>query len=67
MDTENWDRALQDLDLLLEVNPIDEEALQLAGYLAIQAGKDELSRTYYRRYLELQPRAVAIRRRAAEL
>jgi len=65
MDTESWDRALQDLELLLEVNPIHEEALQLAGYLAIQAGRDELGRTYYRRYLELQPNAVAVRRSVA--
>ncbi|MCJ7627019.1 MAG: hypothetical protein MUO50_01405, partial [Longimicrobiales bacterium] len=57
MEAGSRDPALRDLDQLLEVNPIHEEALQLAGYLAIQAGRDEMGRSYYRRYLELQPDA----------
>ena len=65
MDDESSGQALQDLDRLLEVNPIHEEALQLAGYLAIRAGRDEVGRNYYRRYLELQPDAVAVRRKVA--
>ncbi|MFH1764341.1 MAG: hypothetical protein ABIF09_09125 [Gemmatimonadota bacterium] len=65
MDTESWDRALQDLESLLEVNTIHEEALQLAGYIAIRAGRDELGRSYYRSYLDLQPNAVDVRRRVA--
>lgn len=53
------------LNTLLEQNPYHDEGLQLGGFLATTLGEQEQGREYYSRYLELNPGAVAVRRRIA--
>lgn len=59
------EESLGELEKVLEENPVHEDALQLAGYVATQLGRNEAGRNYYGQYLELNPGAVAIRRRIA--
>lgn len=47
---------------VLETNPYHEDALNLAGFLAIAQGDREAGRAYYSRYLEVVPDAVDARR-----
>ena len=54
-------QALEELDRVLEGNPFHEDALQLAGFIAIQLGDEQAGREYYYRYLEVNPGADAIR------
>jgi tetratricopeptide (TPR) repeat protein len=57
--------ALEDFDKVLERDPLNDVALQTAGYIATQLGDDERGRGYYRRYLDVNPGNVAIRLRIA--
>lgn len=59
------EEALADFDQVLEIDPLNEVALQTAGYIATQMGDEERGRGYYRRYLEVNPGNVAIRLRIA--
>ena len=59
--TQYLQQALEELDTVLESNPFHEDALQLAGFVAIQLGDEEAGREYYYRYLEVNPGADAIR------
>ncbi|MGE0159053.1 MAG: tetratricopeptide repeat protein [Gemmatimonadales bacterium] len=57
--------ALEDFDRVLQLDPLNEVALQTAGVLATQLGEDERGRDYFRRYLEVNPGNAAIRLRIA--
>jgi tetratricopeptide (TPR) repeat protein len=57
--------ALQELEQVLEQNPMHEEALELAGYISATEGLDDRAVEYYSRYLELRPESAAIRMRIA--
>ncbi len=57
--------AYAQLETLLERNPYHDEGLQLGGFLATTLGEQDQGRSYYSRYLELNPGAVAVRRRIA--
>ena len=59
------EEALADFDKVLEIDQLNEVALQTAGYIATQLGDEERGRNYYRRYLEVNPGNVAIRLRIA--
>ena len=59
------EEALEDFDKVLELDPLNETALQAAGVLATQTGNEERGRAYFRRYLEVNPGNVAIRLRIA--
>ena len=62
---EDYEPALAELEQVLELNPLHEDALQLAGYIATTQGMEEEGRDYYSRYLELNPGNAAIRMRIA--
>ena len=62
---ERLDEALVDYDRVLEMDPLNEQALQTAGFIATRLGNDEQGRTYYRRYLEVNPGNAAVRIRIA--
>lgn len=62
---QRYDEALQELDRVLEHDPFHEDALQLAGYIAVTQGQDERGRGYYSRYLDVNPGNVQIRMRIA--
>jgi tetratricopeptide (TPR) repeat protein len=54
----------QSLDLykrVLELNPIEQEALRTGGVVAARLGQQELSRQYFKQYLELNPGDVQVR------
>ncbi len=58
---QQYEESLAELDRVLEQDPFHEDALQLAGYIALTQGQEEQGRTYYRRYLEINPGNVAVR------
>jgi tetratricopeptide (TPR) repeat protein len=54
----------QSLDLykkVLEINPIEQEALRTGGVVAARLGQNDLSRQYFKQYLELNPGDVSVR------
>src|SRR5262245_23451521 len=53
--------ALVAAEKVVELDAVHEEALQLAGWLATQLNQNEKGRTFYRRYLELNPGDAAVR------
>jgi tetratricopeptide (TPR) repeat protein len=59
------EESLADYDRVLELDPLNEDALQTAGFIATRLGDDERGRAYYRRYLEVNPGNAAIRMRIA--
>ena len=64
-DMKNYPAALAELDSLLKQNPIHEEALNLAGYVAGTMGEEQKALDYYGRYLELQPSNAQVRMKIA--
>lgn len=65
MEMDSLPQALEDFDRVLELDPLNEVALQAAGYIATNMGDDERGRTYYTRYLEVNPGNVGVRLRIA--
>ena len=65
MEMERGAEALEELRVVLEADPIHEDALQSAGYLATQLAEtpeDRLeARGFYQRYLDLNPANAQIR------
>ena len=53
--------ALTTLDQLLEIDPIRQDALKLAGIVAVEMGQRDVARTYFDRYMELNPGDVGVR------
>jgi tetratricopeptide (TPR) repeat protein len=64
-DMERYPECLAELDTLLEQNPIHEEGLNLAGYVAGTIGEQQKAVDYYTRYLELQPGNAQVRMKIA--
>ena len=66
-DTERLAESLTELETILgtEGEQFNEEALELAGYVATSLGENDKGREYYGRFLELNPGAVAVRRNIA--
>lgn len=62
---ERLEEALQEAKKVLEINPIHESALQMAGYLSAQLGQEAAARRYYSEYLELNPADANVRMRVA--
>lgn len=60
-----YQQGYEELQRVLEENEFHEEALQLAGYLAIQLDDQEAGREYYSKYLEINPNADAVRLKIA--
>lgn len=59
------EEALGHVEQILELDPYDEDALNLGGYLATQLDRRDEGREYYARYLEVNPNADAVRRTIA--
>ena len=59
------EESLVAAEKVVELDPVNEEALQLAGWLATQLNQTDKGRQLYRRYLELNPGDAAIRRTIA--
>ena len=53
--------AMDEIKTVLSQNEFHEEALQLAGYVAIQLDDPETGRDYYRKYLKVNPGADQVR------
>ena len=53
--------SLAGLQQVIEINPMHQDALSSAGYVATQLGQREVGLDYYRQYLELNPGAVNVR------
>lgn len=53
--------SLQGLQRVIELNPMHQDALSSAGYVATQLGQEEVGLGYYRQYLELNPGALSVR------
>ena len=64
-DEDLLEEALSEIEQVVEVDPLNENALQLGGFIATQLGREEQGREYYGQYLELNPGAAAVRRRIA--
>jgi len=62
---ERLEEALQQVDMVVELDPYNADALNTGGYIATQLGDEEKGLTYYTRYLEITPDAAAVRRRIA--
>lgn len=60
-DMENLELALEDMRAVLEIDPVHEEALQWAGWIATTMGDREAGRDYYGQYLELNPGNASVR------
>ncbi len=62
---ERLEESLARLNEVLAVDPFKENALQLAGYVATQLGREDEGREYYGQYLELNPGDAGVRRNIA--
>lgn len=59
------EKSLADLEEVLRVNPMHQNALQNAGYVAAQLGDREKSLRYYREFLEMDPDNHRVRMQVA--
>ncbi|MCH7530928.1 MAG: tetratricopeptide repeat protein [Gemmatimonadetes bacterium] len=62
---ENYTESLGEMEKVLALEPLHQEALELAGYMSALRDDDDRAREYYGRYLELNPANAAIRMRIA--
>lgn len=53
--------SLHGLQRVLEINPMHQEAIQSAGFVAVKLDQRDLARQYYRQYLDLNPGATSVR------
>jgi tetratricopeptide (TPR) repeat protein len=65
MGPSRYAESLVAAEKVVELDPVNEEALQLAGWLSTQLNQTDKGRQFYRRYLELNPGDAAIRRTIA--
>jgi len=64
--TDRLDEAYGEVRRVLELDPLNETALQLAGFLATSLGRDaEEARGYYDKFLQLKPGNVPVRLKIA--
>lgn len=64
-ETQRAQEALADLRAVLDINPVHEDALQMAGYISATIGEDDAALGYYKRYLELSPESAPVRMKIA--
>ncbi|MDA0328412.1 MAG: tetratricopeptide repeat protein [Gemmatimonadetes bacterium] len=62
---DRYPESLTELEAVIESNPFQEDALQLAGYIATVTDQPEKGRDYYSRYLDINPGNATIRMRIA--
>jgi len=62
---ERLPEALNELQRVLEQDPIHEDALQLAGYVAAVQGMEAEALGYYNQYLALNPGSASVRMKIA--
>lgn len=62
---DRYPEALGELKRVLEQDPIHQDALQLAGYVAAVEGFDDEALAYYNQYLGLDPGNAAVRMKIA--
>ena len=62
---DRYPEALDELNRVLERDPVHGDALQLAGYVAAVEGLEDVALSYYNRYLELNPGNAAVRMKIA--
>jgi tetratricopeptide (TPR) repeat protein len=62
---DQYPQALEELERVLAINSVHEDALQLAGYISAVEGQDDQARDYYTRYLEMNPANAAVRMKIA--
>ncbi len=60
-ESEQWEDALHELEVLLEDDPRNDDLLNRAGYASAQMGDADAAREYYAAYLEINPDNVAVR------
>jgi tetratricopeptide (TPR) repeat protein len=65
LQTQRLPEALADLKGVLELNPVHQDALQMAGYIASQLKQDAEALGFYNRYLDVTPGNVAVRTQIA--
>jgi tetratricopeptide (TPR) repeat protein len=58
-------QAYEEIGAVVREDPLDDDALSLAGYLATQLGMNAEGRAHYSQYLELNPGDVGVRRNIA--
>jgi tetratricopeptide (TPR) repeat protein len=58
---EEWEQALEHFEVLIEENPHDDDVLNNLGYVSAQLGDRQRARSYYLRYLEMNPTDVNVR------
>ena len=63
--TERYDEAYAEVLKVIELDPLNENALQLGGWLAITLGRMEEGRAHNNSYLQLNPGNAGIRMRLA--
>jgi tetratricopeptide (TPR) repeat protein len=59
------DEALTAVAQVIAADPLNEQALQMGGFLATQLNRPQQARGYYQNYLDLNPGDVAVRQRIA--
>jgi len=62
---ERLEDALSQIDRVLEAEPYNSDALNTGGYVSNQLGQKEKALDYYRRYLEFNQDAAAVRQNLA--
>jgi tetratricopeptide (TPR) repeat protein len=65
LELEDFEKSLAGFEVILAEDPYDGDALQNAGYAATQVGESAKARTFYTRYLEINPGNVPVRLRVA--
>jgi tetratricopeptide (TPR) repeat protein len=59
------DESLAAVAQVIAADPLNEQALQMGGFLATQLNRPQQARGYYQNYLDLNPGDVAVRQRIA--
>ena len=59
--TDRPEQAFEEIKRVLELSPVDETALELAGYLAAKLDMPDESRDYFRQLLQLDPGNIPVR------
>jgi tetratricopeptide (TPR) repeat protein len=65
MEMEEFERSLELFEAVLATDEWNSDVLANAGYAATQLGETEKARTYYTRYLEINPGSTSVRSRVA--
>jgi tetratricopeptide (TPR) repeat protein len=61
MEMDSLEQSLSLLQQLLEINPVHQEGLLAAGFVATRLNQRSVARNYYHQYLEMNPGNVEVR------